>query len=472
MNVLLIAPSSGNWRHVGRRRFFNGRTFRFSLLTLLSVAAETPEDAEVQIVDEQIDDIPWDADVDLVGITCMTALAPRAYEIADRFRTHGVPVVLGGFHPTFCPDEALQHADAVVSGDAVGIWPDVVEDARCGCLKGVYRAKKVNDLSCLKRPPTHLLRQGNYSTYAVSATRGCPHQCAFCAVSAFNNGTHRCRPVEEIVREVSEIPSKFFIFVDDNLTADRDYAKCLFQALAPLKKWWITQSTLSIADDPEFVRQMAEAGCIGLFVGLETFSESNLAGVEKSFNQVEKYRDAVRLLHKNGITIEAGVVFGFDGDDAGVFQRTLGMLDELKIDLVQISIMTPLPGTPKHRSMNGRIVDRNWEHYDFHHTVFEPKGMTMEELQAGHDWVTWQFYHPWRIVKRFVQCLRRPRGLASLPHVMGINLAYYGRTRSWRIQGWNPAKRSLRDSLSSLWERTSGMLHAPFKKEQKLSSRV
>ena len=151
MKILLIAPASGNWKTVGRNRLFNGKTFRFSMLSLLSVAAETPPGAEIRIVDEQIDNIPWDEKFDLVGITCMTALAPRAYELASRFRTLGIPVVLGGMHPTFCPNEALQHGDAVVAGEAEGIWPKVVEDAQNGCLGGIYRSNQPVDLSSLKK---------------------------------------------------------------------------------------------------------------------------------------------------------------------------------------------------------------------------------------------------------------------------------------------------------------------------------
>lgn len=438
MNILLIAPSSGQWRQAGRARVFHGKTFRFSLLSLLSVAAETPEGYSVRIVDEQFDEIPWEADTGLVGITCMTALAPRAYEIADEFRRRGRPVVLGGMHPTFCREEALRHADAVVAGEAEGIWAQVVEDAQNGSLQGVYQCAAACDLRGLKRPPYHLLKRGGYSTYPVLATRGCPHRCAFCSVSAFNQGVQRKRPVGEVVAEVAALPSRSFLFVDDNLTADREYAIELFQALTPLGKTWITQSSLQIAEDTELVEWQARAGCVGVFVGLETFSERNLEGVNKGFNKVDEYREAVRVLHGNGIGVEAGIVFGFDGDDAGVFARTLAMLDDLQIDLIQTSIFTPLPGTPLMESMRDRIVDRNWAHYDFHHVVFEPKGMSAESLQAGHDWVTREFYRPHRIARRLARQVAHPRGWRSFPFAAAINAAYYGRIRQWHVEGWNP----------------------------------
>ncbi len=442
MKIMLIAPASGKWQRVGKHKLFGGRVFRFSMLSLLSVAAETPPDIHVQLVDEQVEKIPWDADVDLVGITCMTALAPRAYEIAARFRARGVPVVLGGMHPTLCPDEAIQHADAVVAGEAEGLWPRVVEDARAHRLAGIYRHDTLPSLAGIKPPPRHLLDPARYATvHAVQATRGCPHGCDFCAVSAFNRQTQRRRPIEEVVAEVSSIPDRFIIFVDDNLTADRAYAADLFRALKPLKKWWITQSTLAIADDPEFVKLAADAGCKGLFVGLETFSADNLQSVNKGFNRVQQYRDAIRLLHAHGIAIEAGIVFGFDGDNASVFESTLRILDELQVDVIQVSIFTPLPGTPRHIAMKNRLTDLNWSHYDFHNVVFQPRLMSACDLQAGHDWVTHQFYRPWNILRRLWRHALRPGGLATLPYMAAISFGYYGRTVRWNIRGWNPAPR-------------------------------
>jgi len=439
MKILLIAPASGKWRHVGRNPFFSGKAFRFSLLSLLSVAAESPADADVQIIDEQIDEIPWEADADLVGITCMTALAPRAYEIASRFRRRAIPVVLGGMHPTLCPEEAIRHADAIVVGEAEGIWSKVVADAARGQAKGVYCNRRPS-LAGLKQPPRHLLPPGKYATVnAVQATRGCPHACEFCAIAAFNGNTQRRRPVAEVIAEVKDLPGRTFIFVDDNLTADRDYARELFLALKPLGKLWVTQSTLAIASDPDTVRMMSEAGCVGIFAGLETFSSDNLGSVNKTCHRVEQYREAIQLFHRHGITVEAGVVFGFDGDAPGVFQETLKALDDLEVDVVQVSIFTPLPGTPRASLMAGRIIDRDWASYDFHHVVFEPARMRPADLQAGHDWVTRQFYRPWRIVRRLWRHLRRPRAWASLAYLAALNGAYYGRTARWGIRGWNPA---------------------------------
>jgi radical SAM superfamily enzyme YgiQ (UPF0313 family) len=440
MKLLLIAPASGRWKNVGRSRLLNGKTFRFSYLSLLSVAAETPSDVEIRIIDEQVEDIPWQTDVDLVGITCMTALAPHAYEIAGRFRQRGIPVVLGGMHPTLCPEEAIQHADAIVVGDVESIWHRVLTDLREGHLRGIYRNTQPSDLAGLKAPPRHLIGGRRYAAVAaVQATRGCPHSCQFCSVSAFHKGTQRRRPVEEVVKEIRGLNSRFLVFVDDNLTADREYASCLFGALFPLKKWWVMQSTLAITEDEHLVRLAARAGCVGIFAGLETFSERNLADVNKTCHHASEYRRAVKFLHTHGITVEAGVVLGFDGDTPEVFRRTLNALDDIGVDLAQISILTPLPGTPQFETLKSRVFDRDWSHYDFHHSVFTPRNLSAADLQAGHDWMTRQFYAPTRILKRMARHLLHRRGLVTLPYLLAVNLAYYGRVLRWNIRGWDPA---------------------------------
>jgi len=440
MDILLIAPASGRWKKAASAKFFNGKTFRFSLLSLLSVAAETPHDVNVRIIDEQIEDIPWNEYFDLVGITCMTALAPRAYKIAKEFMDRNIPVVLGGMHPTLYPEDASRFADAIVIGDAEGVWQKVISDVLNNTLKKNYKNKTVPNLAGLKSVPRCLLNRSSYSTVnAVQATRGCPNACEFCSVAAFHKQTHRQRPVADVIAEIAGLSDKFFILVDDNLTADLEYARSLFTGLVPLKKHWVSQSTIAIADDPGLVELAAEAGCVGLFVGIETFSDVNLNVVGKTCNRVGKYREAVRLFHSCGITVEAGIVFGFDNDQPAVFQNTLKFLDELEIDVIQASIFTPLPGTKRFSGMADRIFDYDWSRYDFHSVVFQPKHMSIEDLQAGHDWVTREFYRPWRIARRLWRHIRRTRSLAALPYLTAVNMAYYGRVFNWNIRGYNPA---------------------------------
>ncbi len=398
------------------------------------MAAATPTGHRIRIVDEQLDAVPWDADAGLVGITCMTALAPRAYEIAARFRARGVPVVLGGMHPTLCTGEALGHADAVVAGGAEGAWPRAVADAVAGRLGGVYRGAPEDGLAGLGAPRHDLIDRRRYApVYPVEATRGCPNRCGFCAVSAFHGGAHSRRPVAEVAAELAAVADKYVLFMDDNLAADRGYARALFEALAPLGKRWMTQATLDVAEDPGFVAAAAESGCIGVFVGMETFSSGNLEAMEKGFNRIDRYRALVDAFHRNGIGVEAGIVLGFPEDGPETFARTLAALDAVGVDAVQFSIFTPLPGTPAHKRWAGRIFDWDWAHYDFHHTVFHPERMTAGQLQRGHDWITREFYRPWRIARRVGRHLARPRGWATLPFVAGVNLAYWARVRAWGI---------------------------------------
>lgn len=448
MKLMLIAPASGRWYQVGRRRWFNGKTFRFSLLSMLRVAAETPEGWEIGLVDEQVDDIPWEETPDLVGITCMTAAAPRAFEIAQRFRERGVKVVLGGMYPSLCPEEALAHADAVVVGDAEGLWPQVLHDAEKDRLQGIYRHAQLPSLEGISAMPRHLLNRRCYATiHAVEATRGCPNRCDFCAVSAFHQHSQRRRPVESVLAEVAAIPERHFIFIDDHLVADFDYARTLFEGLIPLNKRWVAQMTLSMTEDEELVDLAARAGCVGVFVGLESLSSANLDSVNKSFHRAEHYAHAIELFHAHGIGVEAGLVFGFDGDTHSVFRQTLNLLDQLQVDAIQASILTPLPGTKRHEAMQHRIVDEDLGHYDFHHAVFQPRAMSTDALQAGHDWITREFYRPHRILRRLWRHLRRPRGWRTVGFVLAINLAYFGRVMAWSIRGHDPAESPVPEQL-------------------------
>ena len=439
MRILLIAPASGHWRGLGRRRLFNGRTFRFSMLSLLSVAALTPGGHTVRLIDEQLDEVPWDEPVDLVGITVMTATAPRAYELCRRFREHGVPVVLGGFHPTFNVEEALQHATAVVAGPAADAWPAAVEDAARGQLKPVYRGNPHAPVP--QELPRHLLNPRGYvSLQTCYATLGCRNQCAFCSITAFYQGQRYQRDIADIVRHLESFGDRFFMFIDDNLTQDREYALRLFRAITPLKKQWATQASVEIADDPDLLAAMTESGCVGVFIGLESFSEGALCSQNKTIRTPEYYRDAVRTLHRHGMVVEAGLIFGFDGDGPDVFETTLAMLDDLEIDVMQASILTPLPGTRLFEQMRGRIVDLDWSHYDYKWAVFEPARMTRTDLMAGLEWINKRFYSPARILRRLARWLTMPSGLGRFHIPLLLNAAYWGRQFQFGVKGYNPAR--------------------------------
>ncbi|MBI5095425.1 MAG: B12-binding domain-containing radical SAM protein [Candidatus Hydrogenedentes bacterium] len=438
MNILLIAPAEGKWKRIGQRKTFNGKTFRFSMLSLLSVAALSPKNATVRIVDEQVEDIPDDG-FDLVGITAMTAVAPRAYELCALFRKRGIPVVMGGFHATLNREEALRHADAVVVGPAYGAWQRVCEDVQQGRLQREYFGDL--DSAIPVHLPRHLLDRDRYVTVSSTfATLGCRNRCRFCSIHPFHDGKRCTRPVAEVVAEVAAFRDRFFVFVDDNLTQDRDYAVDLFRALAPLKKRWVLQASTEVKDDPELLAAMRDAGCLGVFIGLETFSEEALEQSDKGFNRPQQYRDAIRAFHRHGMYVEAGVIVGFDADDVTVFSNTLRMLEWIGIDAIQLSILTPLPGTALFDAVRGRITDADWGHYDYRHVVFTPERMSAEELQAGADWLIRSFYSPWRILRRVWRWVTVPNGWKHVVYPVGLNLAYFGRTWRFGIGGHDPAR--------------------------------
>jgi radical SAM superfamily enzyme YgiQ (UPF0313 family) len=448
MKILLISPASGPWRGISERRLFNGKTFRFSMLSLLTVAELSPDDAEVRIVDEQIEPIAdldefadrelTEGGLDVVGVTAMTAAAPRAYEIARCFRERGVPVVMGGFHATLNPEEALGYVDAVVAGSAFGAWPKVLDDLLAGGLGGIYHGNPRGEIPATL--PRHLVDRSDYVTVnSTYATLGCKNSCKFCSIAAFHGGERHHRAVADVVREVSGFEERFFMFVDDNLTQDREYVVELLGGLRPLKKEWITQVSIEVAEDEALLGLMRDAGCIGLFIGLETFDDRALDAQDKGFNAPMKYAAAVDRVHRHGMFVEAGIVFGFDTDILDVFRATLAALDRIGIDAIQASILTPLPGTPLYDSMADRLVDTDWEHYDYRHAVFVPRRMNTEQLQAGADWVIRDFYSLRRILKRSLRWLLMPRGFRLFLYPLALNLAYYGRVKSFNIRGHDPA---------------------------------
>jgi radical SAM superfamily enzyme YgiQ (UPF0313 family) len=433
MRILLISPASGNWHHLAKRKLFNGKTFRFSMLSLLTVAKLSPDDAAVRLVDEQVEETPLEESFDLVGITCMTATAPRAFELCRLYKQKGATVVLGGFFPSLNPQAALRHADAVVTGPAFDAWPRLCEDFRRGVLQKVYVGNP--DGTVPATLPREMIQADNYSTpNATYATMGCRNKCKFCSISAVYQARHITRPMDEVAAEIQSFGSKFFMFIDDNLTQNREYALALFERLAPMKKHWITQASIEIAEDEELLSAMANAGCVGLFIGLETFNANTLNDNQKQFNAPAHYKKAVSAIHRHGIFVEAGIIFGFDQDTAGVFESTLRMLEKTRIDAIQTSILTPLPGTALHTEMQSRIIDSDYEHYDYRHVVFEPRRMTAEQLQDGADWVIRRYYSPWRIVLRTVRWLISPRGWAHCIYPLVLNWAYFGRTIAFGIR--------------------------------------
>ncbi len=403
------------------------RAVWFPKLSLPTIAAYTPESWDVDLVDEAVRDIDFDHPCEMVGLSIMTCYAPRAYEIAAAFRKRGKTIVMGGVHPTYCPEEALRHCDAIVCGEAEDLWPDLIADYEAGRMKREYRMTAFPSLENYKSPRVELLSPDAYMTRQCSfTTRGCHFDCEFCSVSPFNGKTTRRRPVQEVIRELVDVQrwvrselverisnepfweamkTTFRIrvgiedggivaFVDDLHNSNRAYCRELWAALKPLKLKWGCQSTLFLADDEEMVKLAAESGCVSVFVGMESLDEDSLEETNKPFNRVQKFSQEIKMFHDYGIMVNPGIVFGFDNDDESVFERAVEFLTKNQVELAYFNVLTPLPGTALFDRYNqaGRIFDRNWAKYDGKHVVFNPSRMTAEQLQEGFHWANHQFY--------------------------------------------------------------------------------
>jgi radical SAM superfamily enzyme YgiQ (UPF0313 family) len=351
--------------------------------------SQTPADVQTAFYDERLETIPFHEPTDLVAMTVETYTARRAYEIATEFRRRNVRVVMGGYHPTFLPGEALQYADAVVTGDAEEIWPTVVEDARAGRLQRLYRQDEFPSLA--GRPPDRSIFRGKrYSPVTlVQYGRGCRYNCSFCSIRAFYGSNLRQRPVEEVVEEIKRLHCKLVFLVDDNIFVDIPKAKELFEALIPLKILWFCQVSIDITKDPELIRLMQRSGCISALVGFESLNRDNLKQMRKEWNlKYGDYAAAIKVLQDAGIMIYGTFVFGYDHDTVDSFDEAADFAIRNKFYLANFNPLTPTPGADLYDQLakeNRLIYDRWWldSRFRYGHATFHPRGMTADDLTAG-----------------------------------------------------------------------------------------
>ena len=403
MKILLVQP---------RATGFIGQVSKsgkagFARVTLTTIAALTPPQHEVVIHDARLGDPNYDGDWDLVGFTGMTCEIPHVYQMADKFRKRGKTVVIGGYHATALPEEAAKHADIVVVGEAEGLWPQILLELENGGAKqSNYQNADMIEMQDMSIPRRELLNRNMYTVFStLQATRGCPFDCNFCTVTKFFGRSYRCRPVEEVVAEIKSQPAKQWMFLDDNLIANGTYAKELFLALIPLGITWGSQASVTLMRDAELMDLYAAAGGRFVFIGFESLSAEALKSVGKGINRPEEYVAGIRQLHRRGITIMGSFMFGLDGDDLGVFKRTVDFVNAAKIDVVLYHILTPFPGTRLYEEMDrqGRIHDRDWSHYDACQSVIHPQRMTSEELQNGWYWAVRETYRLPNILRRILR---------------------------------------------------------------------
>lgn len=418
MKLLLILPRDNRsyWGGVSR----SGKA-GFSRLSLTTVAALTPQDWEVEILDSRVRPVDHTVKADLVGLTGLTSEISSAYEIADNFRARGTRVVMGGVHVSALPDEALEHADSVVIGEAEQVWKGLLDDFKKDALKKKYQGK-LCDMKNMAVPRRDLLDRTMYGSgyNTLQATRGCPFGCEYCTVTSFFGNEFRVRPVDEVIEEIRGFDTREFFFMDDNIVGRPQYAKELFEKLIPLNLRWGSQASITMARSPELLKLYAKSGGRYAFIGFESLSQKNLEKMKKGWNSAESYKESIKKIHGAGINIVASFVFGLDEDDKSVFRNTYDFIMENGIHAAQYHILTPLPGTVTYREMerDGRITERDWSRYHTGEVVFKPKGMTAEELLNGYHWIFRKTYSVTNILKR---SLSSPSGIQ---YRVAANLSY------------------------------------------------
>jgi radical SAM superfamily enzyme YgiQ (UPF0313 family) len=385
LSVLLIQPA---WHGLGNRKKVKVSEKKIHPLTLGVVAAlitrHNPDHC-VRIVNQAITPIPWDADCDLVGISVNTFTFPAAVEIAARFRKRGIPVIMGGAHPTLAPDECIGHADAIVSGEAEEVLPELLDDLLAGQLREFYRARTVPDASLIPAPDRSLFARTGGNAAFVQATRGCGNSCRFCYLDSVSWGAFRVRPVQHVVNELAGMSQPIILFVDDNMFTERAYCLELFAAMKWLGKSWWAQAPTTLAEDGQLLQAAADSGCFSLSYGFQTVNSAAIESDRITHNRIADYVGVVRRTQQLGILVDGTFIFGFDGDQPSVFDETVEMILRMGLDTYTLYFLTAYPGTPYFRQMEseGRLLTTDRARMDWDHPAVRPLNMTAEQLEQG-----------------------------------------------------------------------------------------
>ena len=386
MRLTIVHPCIG--RKPGQKYI---RTWQMESLPAATLAGLTPKNVEVRFYDDRMEKIPFDEATDLVAISVETYTAKRAYQIASEYRKRRVPVVMGGFHATLCPDEVARYAESVVCGEAEQLWPRVIDDARHGRLEKFYRQSGRPSLTGLK-PDRSIFHGKRYLPIGlIEAGRGCHFKCDFCAVQTVFNSTQTRRPVDDIIEEIKPLKRerKLFFFVDDNITSNIEQAKEFFRALIPLKIRWVSQASINAAHDEEFLELLVRSGCQGVLIGFESLNPANLKDMNKAFNTMRGgFEKALANLRKHRVRVYGTFIFGYDRDTPDSFGETVAFAREHSLYIAAFNHLTPFPGTPLYKRLQdeGRLLYDNWwldERYSYNRIPFQPRGMTPELLQQN-----------------------------------------------------------------------------------------
>jgi radical SAM superfamily enzyme YgiQ (UPF0313 family) len=387
-------------------------------------------DIEIRFYDDRTEQIPFDEPTDLVAMSVETYTAKRSYQIASEFRRRGVPVVMGGFHPTLVPDEVSEYAESIVIGEAEGQWSAVLDDFRNGRLQRVYRQPERPSLAGL-RPNRSIFEGKRYLKVGlVEAGRGCHFRCEFCAIQSYFSNTQTRRPVDEIIEEIRRMKKPLIFFVDDNITPNMEQAKEFFRALIPLKIRWVSQASINAAHDEEFLGLIKSSGCQGLLIGFETLNPENLRQMRKSFNTMKGgYEKALENLRRHGIRLYVTFILGYDADNGDTFRETLAFAERHRFYIVAFNHLTPFPGTPLYERLQqeGRLLyDRWWldPNYRYGMVPFAPRGMTADEVKERCIEARQAFYGLPSIFKRSLDFQVNGNNLFMWAHFFSINLLF------------------------------------------------
>lgn len=407
MKILLIQP----W-HKSDNSYRSKYSFLISYapLTLATLAALIPKElnAEVDVCDEMVDKIDKyiKKDYDLVAITLQTSAAIKSYELAKIFKDKGSYVVMGGYHPTYMPDEALEHADTVIVGAAEYAWPRFLKDFKKNKPKRLYDIQGVKGKDIVP-PDRSVIPKRKYLKYpAVLANRGCPNHCDFCVISEMWRSCNP-RPIKNVIEEIKSLNSKMIIFFDPNFFAIRDYAIELMQELKKLHIRWSGSATINCAFDEELMELAEESGCKGLLVGLESLNSQTLKKNKKGFNDPNKYKEAIEIMHKHKIAVNGCFVLGLDGDTEELLLSLPKQINYLNLNLARFSVLTPVPNSPLYKKLEseGRILTTDWSKYTQHIAVFKPKNMSKERLEQIYRQV-WKETYSWKNIFKRVHSLK------------------------------------------------------------------
>lgn len=424
MRLLLIQP----W-HRSDKSYRSKYSFLISYapLTLATLKALIPNDidCEVDVCDEMVEKIDkyLKRSYDIVAITLQTSAAIKSYELAKQFKEKGSYIVMGGYHPTYMPEEAIKYADTVIIGAAEYSWPNFLHDYINNAPKKLYNIQNVKGKDIIS-PDRSVIPKRKYLKYpAVIANRGCPNHCDFCVISEM---WRKCgvRPIKDVIDEIKSLKSKLIIFFDPNFFAIRDYSIELMKELKKLNIRWSGSATINVAFDEELMQLAEESGCKGLLVGLESLNSKTLKESKKGFNDPNKYKEAIEIMHKHKIAVNGCFVLGLDGDTEELLLSLPEQINYLNLNLARFSILTPVPNSNlfKRLEKENRILSNDWSQYTQHIAVFEPKNMSKERLEEIYKYV-WKKTYSWKSIFKRVRSLKN-NTLGEKLICLGANIGF------------------------------------------------